>query len=140
MARIIGDKKLNARLSQAAQGMNVTPILLKGAERTRQEYVEEVNRQSAGRPDVRYSPRRAVTVSAPGSAPNSDTGDLVNSTGVTSERKNQAETFASAAHAEALEYGTHKMAPRPAMQPAFENTKAHVLKDLAQAMRDRFRG
>lgn len=135
MARIIGDKALNARLSRLAQGADITPALLKGAERTREAYVEAVQRVSPGRPDIRYSPRRNVTVSNPGEAPNADTGTLVNSTGVVSEGRNRAETFASAAYADALELGTHKMAPRPAMKPAFDETRERVLQDVADALR-----
>ena len=90
MARIIGDKALNARLTRLF---------------------------AAGLPK----------------------GDLV-STGVTSERRNQAETFASAAYADALEFGTHKMAPRPAMKPAFDETKERVMHDIATALRGHNRG
>lgn len=139
MARIIGDKRLNAKLTRMAKGQNVTPILLKGAERTRQAYIEAVQEPSPGRPDVRYSPRRNVMVSAAGSAPNADTGLLVNSTGVSSDHRNQAETFASASYAEALEFGTDKMAPRPAMGPAFDETKRQVVADLAKALREGLR-
>lgn len=140
MARIIGDKALNARLTRMARGADVTPALLKGAERTRTAYIEAVQAISPGRQDVRYSPRRAVTVSNPGEAPNADTGTLVNSTGVSSERRNQAETFASTAYADALEFGTHKMAPRPAMKPAFDETKEQVVQDIANALRRQTRG
>ena len=140
MARIIGDKALNARLTRMAQGADVTPALLKGAERTRTAYIEAVQAISPGRQDVRYSPRRAVTVSNPGEAPNADTGTLVNSTGVSSERRNQAETFASAAYSDALEFGTHKMAPRPAMKPAFDETKEQVVQDVAEVLRRHNRG
>lgn len=140
MARIIGDKALNARLTRLARGADVTPALLKGADRTRTAYIEAVQAISPGRQDVRYSPRRAVTVSNPGEAPNADTGTLVNSTGVNSERRNQAETFASAAYADALEFGTHKMAPRPAMKPAFDETKEQVVQDIANALRRQTRG
>ena len=140
MARIIGDKALNARLTRLARGADVTPALLKGAERTRTAYIEAVQAISPGRQDVRYSPRRAVTVSSPGEAPNADTGTLVNSTGVSSERRNQAEAFASASYADALEFGTHKMAPRPAMKPAFDETKEQVVQDIANALRRQTRG
>lgn len=135
MARIIGDKALNARLSRMAQGADITPALIKGAERTRTAYITAVNELSPGRPDIRYGPRREVTVSAPGTAPNTDTGTLVNSTGTVSEGRNRAETFASASYAEALEFGTHKMAPRPAMGPAFEETKERVMQDIVDALR-----
>lgn len=140
MARIIGDKALNARLTRLARGADVTPALLKGAERTRTAYIEAVQAISPGRQDVRYSPRRVVTVSNPGEAPNADTGTLVNSTGVSSERRNQAEAFASASYADALEFGTHKMAPRPAMKPAFDGTKEQVVQDIASALRRHNRG
>lgn len=140
MARIIGDKALNARLMRMSQGTDVTPALIKGAERTRTAYIEAVQTVSPGRTDIRYSPRRVVTVSAPGEAPNTDTGLLVNSTGVKSKRRNHAEVFASASYAEALEFGTHKMAPRPAMKPAFDATKERVVEDVANALRRQTRG
>lgn len=136
MAKILGDKALNAKMTRLAKGVNVTPALVKAAERTRTAYVEAVQAQSPGRQETRYSPRRDVTVSAPGSAPNADTGTLVNSTGVVSERVNQAETFASADYADDLEFGTSKMAPRPAMRPAFEETKSQALADIAKMLRD----
>lgn len=135
MARIIGDKALNDKLTRLARGVNVTPALLRAAERTRQAYVESVQEQSPGRPDTRYGPRRQVIVSNPGAAPNSDTGYLVNMTGTQSDRVNQAEAFSSASYADDLEFGTHKKAPRPAMGPAFEQTKAQVIKDVRDALR-----
>ena len=135
MARIIGDKALNDKLTRLARGVNVTPALLRAAERTRQEYVESVQEQSPGRPDTRYGPRREVVAAGPGEAPNSDTGYLVNMTGTQSERVNQAEAFSSASYADALEFGTHKMAPRPAMGPAFDQTKAQAIADVRDALR-----
>lgn len=146
MASIIGDKALNDKLTRLARGVNVTQALLRAAERTRQVYVESVQEQSPGRPDTRYGPRRQVIVSNPGESPNSDTGHLVNMTGTQSERVNQAEAFSSASYADYLEFGTHKtaddlefgthkMAPRPAMLPAFEQTKAQAIKDVRDALR-----
>ena len=135
MARIIGDKVLNDKLTRLARGVNVTPALLRAAERTRQEYVESVQEQSPGRPDTRYGPRREVVAAGPGEAPNSDTGYLVNMTGTQSERVNQAEAFSSASYADALEFGTHKMAPRPAMGPAFDQTKAQAIEEVREALR-----
>lgn len=140
MARIIGDKALNARLTRMAQGADVTPALVRAALRTQQKYVEAVQAISPGREDVRYSPRRTVTVSAPGTAPNTDTGDLVNSTGAGSDGRNRAEAWASMSYADDLEFGTSKMAPRPAMQPAFDETKQQALADIAAALRKDVRG
>ena len=135
MARLIGDKALNDKLTRLSRGVNVTQALLRAAERTRQAYVESVQEQSPGRPETRYGPRRQVIVSNPGEAPNSDTGYLVNMTGTQSDRVNQAEAFSSASYADDLEFGTLKMAPRPAMGPAFEQAKAQVIKDVRDALR-----
>lgn len=135
MASITGDKALNDKLTRLARGTNVTQALLRAAERTRQVYVESVQEQSPGRPDTRYGPRREVIVSNPGEAPNSDTGYLVNMTGTQSERVNQAEAFSSASYADDLEFGTDKMAPRPAMAPAFDQTKAQAVEDVREALR-----
>lgn len=142
MARIIGDKRLNAKLTRMAKGQNVTPVLLKGAERTRQAYIESVNTITGSRTEKRYEglPKgRVVTVSDPGQAPNSDQSNLVNSTGAGSDHRNQAEAWASASYAEALEFGTDKMAARPAMAPAFDETKQQVLSDLARALKQGLR-
>lgn len=139
MARIIGDKALNARLTRMAQGADVTPALVRAAVRTQERYIEKVQTVSPGRQDVRYSPRRTVTVSAPGTAPNTDTGDLVNSTGAGSDGRNRAEAWASMDYADDLEFGTSKMAPRPAMQPAFDETKQQAVDDIVKALREDLR-
>lgn len=136
MATIRGSKKWEAKMRRAANGLVVTDILLAGAERTRKEYVESINKITGVKRETRYDPHRVVTVSSPGTPPNSDLGDLVNSTGVVSERKNQAEAFVSSDHAAPLEFGTSRMAPRPALAPAFERTKGWVL----QKIRERVRG
>lgn len=139
MARMIGDKALNARLTRMARGADVTPALVRAAFQTQQKYIEKVQEVSPGRQGVRYSPRRTVTVSAPGTAPNTDTGDLVNSTGAGSDGRNRAEAWASADYANDLEFGTAKMAPRPAMQPAFDETKQQALDGIARALREDLR-
>lgn len=135
MARIIGDKALNAKLTRLAKGVDVTEALLRGAEQARGLYVASLMDNADGRPETRYSPRRGVRVSAPGTAPNTDTGFLANSTGTQSERRNQAEAFATASYAEDLEFGTEKMAPRPAMGPAFDETRASVTAEVADEIR-----
>lgn len=135
MAKVIGDARLNARLKRLAGGVDVTEALLRGAEKTRSEYVESIMDNADGRPDVRYSPRRDVRVSMPGQAPNTDTGNLANQSGTKSTRKNEAEAFDTADYAEDLEFGTEKMAPRPAMGPAFEKTKGDVIREVKDAIK-----
>lgn len=136
MAKIVGGKKFARHLAVRSNGVDVTRVLLAGAEDTRSEYVRSLNETSGGKTDVRYGPRRTVTVSAPGSSPNSDTGDLANSTGVKSQRRNQSEFFVSEDHASALEFGTPNMAPRPALGPSFDSLKPHILKNIVKALKD----
>lgn len=140
MAKITGGKSLVKHLDIQARGKDVTAVLLKSAERVRQEYVEKIQERSPGRSETRYSPRREVVVSAPGEAPNTDTGDLVGTTGVKSDKRNEAETFVTSDHAVALEYGTNKMAARPALRPAYAEKKEAILSDLRAALKEDLRG
>jgi HK97 gp10 family phage protein len=65
--------------------------------------------------------------SAPGEAPASDTGRLVNSITTNYDLANLVGTVtARTAYAAALEYGTVKMAPRPYARPAVASTKGEI--------------
>jgi HK97 gp10 family phage protein len=76
--------------------------------------------------------------SAPGEAPASDTGRLVNS--ITAYAGGNGEAFTVAGrgtvtYAPLLEFGTSKMAPRPFMLPALEKSKAWITARLQDALR-----
>ena len=77
--------------------------------------------------------------SAPGEAPATDTGNLVNS--IDSERVKPMlhRVNAHAEYAAHLEYGTSRMAARPFLQPSFEEERKHFAKSvdrlIAQAKR-----
>jgi HK97 gp10 family phage protein len=86
--------------------------------------------------------RRTVThrASAPGEAPASDTGRLVNSINgtVVSGRTGEAEVKAGSGivrYARMLEFGTVKMAARPFLFPALEKNKAWIRERLNRAVR-----
>lgn len=139
MARIVGGKKLNNHLRSRSKRMDVTDILLRGAERIRAEYIDMVNEPSPGSPQVRYSKGReprTVIAAAPGNPPNTDTGSLVGSVTTRVVRTNQVELSVEAAYAGWLEFGTDKMAPRPALVPASEYIKPFVLANLRKAYRN----
>jgi len=74
----------------------------------------------------------AHQASAPGEAPASDTGQLVNSI-TTSVDPNTVDgtVGVGAAHGKALEYGTRNMAPRPFARPALVNKSADCTKNIA---------
>lgn len=75
--------------------------------------------------------------SAPGEAPASDTGDLVNSIETRYDfNKLSGVVVATSKHAPPLEYGTRNMEPRPFMRPALANKRQmavdYVQEELAK--------
>lgn len=79
--------------------------------------------------------RRGVShqASAPGEAPASDTGRLVNS--IRTEYDTAALTgrvVASARYAAPLEYGTQKMKPRPFLRPALAAHQGEIVKTIQE--------
>lgn len=75
---------------------------------------------TGGRSGRLYGAHRA---SAPGEPPAIDTGLLANTIGVMSgfeSRGLSAIVFVNADYGMHLEFGTHKMAPRPFLRPAFD--------------------
>lgn len=139
MAKIVGGQKIARHLAINSKGKDVTATLLRAADRVRTEYIDRVNEPSPGTPQVRYSKGReprTVVASAPGTAPNSDLGRLVGSADSQALGRNKAETFVEAQYAAWLEFGTDKMAPRPALGPSFDEMRPHILKNLAKALKD----
>jgi HK97 gp10 family phage protein len=88
--------------------------------------------------------KRGKTVShrasAPGEAPASDAGRLVNSVNAEAvSNELAAEVHAGGGvvnYARALEFGTAKMAARPFFQPAAEKNRRRIADRLAKAVRD----
>jgi HK97 gp10 family phage protein len=83
--------------------------------------------------------RRSVThqASAPGEAPATDTGRLVNSISAYTGGDGEAFTVAgrgTALYAPLLEFGTSRIQPRPFMFPALEKSKAWITARLQQAL------
>lgn len=87
--------------------------------------------------------RRTVThrASAPGEAPASDTGRLINSITSYVNKIAGLSAFVVAGrgvvkYARMLEYGTTKMSPRPFMQPSFMKNKEWIADRLNKSIRD----
>jgi len=74
--------------------------------------------------------------SAPGEAPATDTGFLVNSIGSRSAGHHVAEVFAGASYAIELELGTSRMEPRPFMLPAAQAERPHLERELRRLTGD----
>lgn len=61
--------------------------------------------------------------SAPGEAPATDTGALVNNSGVERKDPGDYEVWYAQEYAAALEYGTPTIEPRPYLRPAVEDSR-----------------
>jgi hypothetical protein len=62
--------------------------------------------------------------SAPGEAPATDTGNLVNSINTERVKPMLHRVNVHAEYAASLEYGTSRMSPRPFLQPSFEDERS----------------
>src|SRR5699024_5479947 len=91
---------------------------------------------SMGRTYVQHTPfYKTHTASAPGDAPNIDTGRLVNSLTVTRSGALTAEVLANVEYAAWLELGTRNMAARPFMTPGVEQERPKYERGLRELTR-----
>ncbi|WP_435007987.1 HK97-gp10 family putative phage morphogenesis protein [Tundrisphaera lichenicola] len=132
------------------------PALAQNSERIKQNIADEVNKAvfasaqkvasdakrsiTSGQKSGRTYRRRTVThqASAPGEAPASDTGRLVNDINAYLKGGGEAFTVAgrgTVVYARMLEFGTRLMAARPFFFPALEKNKAWIRDRIQDAVR-----
>ena len=127
-------QKLGPRATAAInQGVYLT------AQQVRGDAIRSIQSQSQGETVTRYSQggnSYEHTASAPGDAPNTDTGKLVQSIAI--EPTQPAETVSvgtGVEYGEFLEVGTTKMEPRPWLTPAMDGNRASLRNNIANAVR-----
>ena len=90
----------------------------------------------SGRIYQKYNPRRTHKASAAGQAPASDTGALVNS--IRTERVDKGADVKAGGgatdYAVHLEFGTSTILPRPYMQPALEQNRKEIFKNVEREL------
>ncbi|HEV8035859.1 HK97 gp10 family phage protein [Yoonia sp.] len=110
--------------------VNATGLELRG------DIVKRYQRGPAsGRTYEKYNPRRTHTASAPGEAPATDTGRLASSVNFKREGAMSATVGSEIVYAAMLEFGTARIAPRPAWVPAVEAIRPKYIKRLEAALR-----
>jgi HK97 gp10 family phage protein len=117
---------------------NVEAELAKGVYASAEQVATEYKRSilSGGKSGRIYKHRSVEhRASAPGEAPASDTGRLVNSISVALDSALSAVMKVATAYAMLLEFGTSKMAARPAATPALEKSRQWIIDRLQQAVR-----
>jgi len=82
----------------------------------------------------KYSPRRTHTASAPGEAPATDTGRLASSVDFKRDGPMSATVGSTVVYAAMLEFGTSRIAPRPAWVPATEAMRPKFRQRLERAL------
>lgn len=128
--RIKGDKKLDENLRQF--GVNaereIQEIIDESLLSTQGDIVRSIQRGPAtGTVYQKYIPRREHQASAPGQAPQTDTGALASS--VQNIRRDMTGwVFSRVEYASHLEFGTQNMAERPYFHPAVERERPRFVK------------
>lgn len=130
MARLLrGSEKLLRKLQSLSTGANqeIASALNETAFKINEKMVNSVQESgSSGREYTRGNKKHVA--SAPGSPPNTDTGQLVRSMYVDRATANHlvARIGADAPYAKYLEFGTSRMDARPFLEPAFNEFKDEV--------------
>lgn len=114
---------------EVASAVDATGIELRG------DIVRSYQRGIAtGRTYQKYNPRRTHRASAPGDAPARDTGRLVSSVDFTRRGDTAVTVGSQLAYASMLEFGTSRIAPRPAWVPAVEAMRPRYITRLEAAL------
>jgi HK97 gp10 family phage protein len=137
--KIEGLDKITGASAEIRQAVadEINKAVFASAQQIRTEAIKSIqNGQKTGR----LYKRRTVShrASAPGEAPASDTGRLVNSITAFNNGGGEAMTIAgrgTVIYAAMLEFGTSKMGARPFMLPALEKSKAWITARLQDALR-----
>jgi len=103
--------------------------------------VKSIQAVGDGTPEMRYDPKRVVSVSKPGDPPNSDTGRLVQSIKFDFKKDGLVGRVGSnLKYAAWLEFGTERMDPRPWLAPAIEEASDDVAeifsRNIANGIKD----
>jgi HK97 gp10 family phage protein len=136
---VSGIDKLNQNIDKllARYGEDVKTALLMSAELVRGDAVRSIQTQTAGKTVTRYRQGGGSyqhVVSAPNTAPNTDTGALVRS--IVTEVQGEDVYVGSGLHyAPHLEFGTSKMIQRPFLNPALEKNRKRINRLITDAMK-----
>src|SRR5690625_1008393 len=135
--RIEGLDELNKTLSELSGKFEQEAgrLVNRTAQNVRNNAIHLIRTPSMGDTYEKYNPRRTHTASAPGDAPNIDTGRLVNSLTVTRSGALTAEVLANVEYAAWLELGTTNMKARPFLTPAVEQERPKYERGLRELTR-----
>lgn len=117
---------------------SVMPEIVRATEQARQEAISLIQN---GEKSGRIYKHRGIEhrASAPGEAPASDTGTLVNNIATSYDHNNLTGTLSvNVVYGLMLEFGTEKMEPRPFLRPAIASVTANLDLRIAGALNREF--
>lgn len=133
-----GAKELQAALRNMSAEVKaeVSKAVIGTAIELRADVVKSIHRgPTTGRVYQKYNPRRVHKSSAPGEAPQTDTGRLANSIFFDQQGQLTAVVGSSVVYALYLEYGTSRMGARPFFRPAVERMRPKFNSRIEAAVR-----
>src|SRR5690625_2149800 len=136
--RIEGLDELNKTISELSGKFEQEAgrLVNRTAQNVRNNAINLIRTPSMGRTYVQNTPfYKTHTASAPGDAPNIDTGRLINSLNVTRSGSTSAEVSANVEYAAWLELGTTNMKARPFLTPAVEQERPKYERGLRELTR-----
>lgn len=116
--------------------LEVIKVLKKTGINLRSQIVRNYHRGPAtGTTYQKYNPRRVHTASAPGQAPQSDTGRLANSVLYDMPTHLTVEVYTMVEYGYWLEFGTSTILSRPNWIPTVEEYRPQYVKDIEAAIK-----
>ncbi len=137
---VTGVNELQKNLAKMAEtyGKSVSDALLTSGEMVRSTAVRSIQTQSSGKTVTRHRVGGGSyqhVVSAPNSAPNTDTGALARSV-VVEVQKNDVFVGSGLEYAPHLEFGTINMTARPFIHPALEQNRRRISNLISTAIKN----
>lgn len=132
-----GADGISKRLEQLAKTMGATVNngIVKTAIDVRNDAITSIQReQSSGQVYTRGSITHLA--SAPGDAPNTDTGNLVRNIAFENPRQGLAFVGTSVEYGKHLEFGTRAMDARPWLRPAMDKNQSKLQSNITNAIKE----
>lgn len=131
--------KIVSKLNQisAEKRQAAYEVLADGVLAIHGDAIKSIQSQSSnGGKQVRYNPKRTVTVSKPGQPPNSDTGILVKSIAFDVDKTNlKGKVGTNLMYGVWLEFGNERMPARPWLRPAYFRHVKEIQVNMAKALK-----
>jgi HK97 gp10 family phage protein len=137
--KIKGTKGISKAFDKAYEGFHAGKVeLIRDTTlKVHETAVKLIQAKSSGETQIRYNPKRSVTASKPGDAPNTDRGRLIQSIKFDFANKGlSSRVGTNLKYGRDLEFGTKKMEARPWLSTAIRIVAKGFKKEFSQVVKD----